>query len=76
MYNVTIYNVNKKIFKTYNHIHTIKYFSVLQEWESVSGEEILTHTFPNFCSYQLIGNGRNYSIDKSLVGSVEIEYMN
>lgn len=76
MYNVTIYDTHKKIFKTYEHIHTIKYFSLLQDWESITGEEILTHKFPCLCSYQLIGNDRNYSIDRSIVGSVEIERMN
>lgn len=76
MYIVTIYDINKKIFKTYKYIHTIKYFSVLQDWESVTGEEILTHTFPGLCSYQLIGDDRNYSIDRSLVGSIEIERLN
>jgi len=73
MYTVEIYDTHKKAFETYHNIHTIKYFTVLQEWESVTGDEILTHTFPALCSYQLIGNNCNYCIDRSIVGSIGIK---
>ncbi|MDE7202596.1 MAG: hypothetical protein K2O91_12020 [Lachnospiraceae bacterium] len=75
MYNVTIYDKSKKIFKTYKDIHTVKYLQYPEDWISVTGEEILTHNFPCLCSYQLIGNNKNYSIDKSIVGAIEIESM-
>ena len=73
MYRITIYNLQKKVFKTYEHIHTVKYFSVLQNWDTFTGEEIMTHQFPCLCSYQLIGDNGNYSIDRSIIGSLDIE---
>ena len=53
MYTVTIYDKSKKYFKTYEHIHTIKYFDL--------------------SNYQLIGDYGNYSISKSIIGSIEVE---
>jgi len=74
MYSVTIYDTQKKKFKTYEHIHTIKYFSLLQKWEVFTDDkEILNHPFPCLCSYQLISDNANYCIDRSIIGSIEIK---
>lgn len=73
MYTVTIYDKSKKYFKTYEHIHTIKYFDLLKDWVSLSGDEILSHNFPCLSNYQLISDYGNYSISKSIIGSIEVE---
>ncbi len=73
MYSITIYDKSKNIFKTYEHIHTIRYFDILEDWLTISGNEILSHNFPCSANYQLISDCGNYSISKSIIGSFEVE---
>lgn len=72
MYTVTIYDKSKRIFKSYPHITCIKYFDQIDEWISVSDDEILVHTFPLTCNYHLLSASGNYAIDSSIIGSLEI----
>lgn len=75
MYTVTIYDKSKKHFKTYYNIHTIKYFDQLIEcdWITIMGNDILSHHFPLNCTYQLLSDSGNYSIDAAIIGTFEIE---
>lgn len=72
MYKVSIYNKSKKQVAVYDRIHTIKYLDILGEIVTVTGEEMLTHSFPTTCNYQLLSNDGNYSIDESVIGTIEI----
>lgn len=72
MYKISVYNKSKKLITVYDHIHTIKYTDFLGETIAVSGEEILTHFFPTDCTYQLLSDDGNYSIDKSVIGTFEV----
>ena len=71
MYTVEVYNKNKKLIETYHNIHTITYIDTLGEKNIVTGDDLLTHYFPPYNSYQLLADKGNYSIDKS-VGTFEI----
>ncbi len=74
MYIVTIYDKSKKKFRSYQHITSIEYLTVYDDdWIAVSGEEILSHFFPSDAGYHLMSDTGNYSIEHSLVGSVEVE---
>lgn len=76
MYIVSIYNKSNKQVATYEGIHTIKYSDLLNEVTTVVGEEILTHDFPTSCSYQLLSDNGNYSIDDSIIGTFEVTKQN
>ena len=68
MYTVEVYNKNKKLIETYHNIHTITYIDTLGEKNIVTGDDLLTHYFPPYNSYQLLADKGNYSIDKSVIG--------
>ena len=53
MYTVEVYNKNKKLIETYHNIHTITYIDTLGEKNIVTGDDLLTHYFPPYNSYQL-----------------------
>lgn len=74
MYTVTIYDKSKRKFKSYHHIFSIEYLTLYdEEWVTVSGEAILSHPFPTNAGYRLMSDAGNYSIESSLVNSIEIE---
>ena len=54
MYTVTVYDKSKKMFRTYRSIHSIKYFDLVDDWVTVSGDAISSHQFPMNCTYQLL----------------------
>ena len=72
MYTVEVYNKNKKLIETYHNIHPITYIDTLGEKNIVTGDDLLTHYFPPYNSYQLLADKGNYSIDKSVIGTFEI----
>ena len=72
MYTVEVYNKNKKLIETYHNIHTITYIDTLGEKNIVTGDDLLTHYFPPYNSYQLLADKGNYAIDKSVIGTFEI----
>ena len=72
MYTVEVYNKNKKLIETYHNIHTITYIDTLGEKNIVTGDDLLTHYFPPYNSYQLLADKGNYSIDNSVIGTFEI----
>ncbi len=72
MYRVSIYNKSKKMVAVYDRISTIKYSDFLGDVIVVEGEEILKHSFPTSCNYQLLSDNGNYSIDKSIIGTFEV----
>ena len=72
MYNVSIYDKNKRLVAEYEDIHTINYTDDLIESISISGNELLTHKFPTAYNYQLLSDTGNYSIDKSIIGTFEV----
>lgn len=72
-YRVSIYDKSKKRVATYEKIHTVKYISpIFGEDVVVTGEEMLTHSFPTGTSYQLLSDDGNYSIDLSVIGTFEV----
>lgn len=73
MYKVSIYNKSKKMVATYEQIHTIKYTDILGETIVVTGEDILTHSFPTSRNFQLLSNDGNYCIDSSVIGTFEVK---
>lgn len=74
MYTITIYDISKKKFRSYQHISSIEYLQPFDDdWTKVSGEEILSHHFPSGAGYHLMSDTGNYSIGSSLVGLIEIE---
>lgn len=73
MYTVTVYDKSKKIFRTYRSIHSIKYFDLVDDWVTVSGEAISSHQFPMNCTYQLLSETANYNIGQDIVGCIEVE---
>lgn len=72
MYKISVYSKSKKLIAVYDRIHTIKYTDFLGETITVSGEEALTHFFPTDCTYQLLADDGNYSIDSSVIGTFEV----
>ena len=48
------------------------YIDTLGEKNIVTGDDLLTHYFPPYNSYQLLADKGNYSIDKSVIGTFEI----
>lgn len=72
MYRVSIYDKSNRQVSSYDYIHTIKYLDLFGETHTITGEEILTYKFPTSCSYQLLSDTGNYSINKSIIGTFEI----
>ncbi|RHV91239.1 hypothetical protein DXA96_03480 [Lachnospiraceae bacterium OF09-33XD] len=73
MYTVTVYDKSKKMFRIYRSIHSIKYFDLVDDWVTVSGDAISSHQFPMNCTYQLLSETANYNIGKDIVGCIEVE---
>lgn len=72
MYRVSIYDKSRKKIASYERIHTICYINIIGENISVSGEEMLTHSFPTDRNYHLLSDDGNFSVDKSIIGTFEI----
>lgn len=73
-YKVSVYNKSNKQFATYDRIHTINCVNGLGDVEeTVTGQEMLTHTFLTGYGYQLLSDNGNYSIDPSVIGTIQVE---
>lgn len=71
MYKVSIYNKSNKQVAVYERIHTIIYNDFIGE-NVITGDNMLTHHFPTNFNYHLLSDSGNYSIDESVIGTLEI----
>lgn len=73
-YKVSVYNKSNKQFATYDKIHTINCVNGLGDVEeTITGEDMLTHTFLTGYDYQLLSDTGNYAISSSVIGTMQVE---
>lgn len=72
MYRVNIYDSQKNLFRTYEHIEKVSYSDALDEVE-VSGDKLLTHKFHLCFDLCLFSKAGNYTVSSRLLGAIEIE---
>lgn len=73
-YKVTIVDKHKKIIREYKDVHTIIFWEPLGDEKIITGEDLVKTVYPTDINYKILSSNGSYSINKDMIGILEVEH--